>query len=182
MREARLRGDVGERAVAIVVEQIARRTRVARLRIEAAAVHEEDVEPAVVVVVEERGTAAHFLEDELLVGRTAGDVDGARESRRGGDVGEHDGLLRVQREVPGPRDRGGARASKCLQERAPRSAPGMDGPLSHVRFPLRDASSPARCSRVRASGTPRALSGCRPSGQAADRRQPGRSSTTMRGG
>ena len=76
MGQACLLRDVGKRAVAVVVKEIARRLTVADFRVEAAAVDEEDVEPAVVVVVEERDAAAHFLEQELLVGRTPRNVQG----------------------------------------------------------------------------------------------------------
>ena len=91
MRQARLPGDVGERAVAVVVEQITGRAAVAHFGVEAAAVDEEDVEPAVVVVVEERRAAAHLLEQELFVAGTAGDVTRAQQAGGGGHVRERYG-------------------------------------------------------------------------------------------
>ena len=88
MGQARLSRDVGEGAVAVVVKEIARRLAVADFGIEAAAVDEEDVEPAVFVVVEEGYAAAHFLEQELLVGRTPRNVQGLGQTSRCGHVRE----------------------------------------------------------------------------------------------
>jgi hypothetical protein len=90
MRQSCLRGDVGEGAVAVVVKQVTGRFAGARAGIERVGVHQEDVEPAVVVVIEEGRAAAHLLEQELLVFGAAGDVFRVEKTRGGGDVGEDD--------------------------------------------------------------------------------------------
>src|SRR5206468_11252050 len=72
-----------------------RRLSVADLRIEAAAVDQEDNGPAVVVVIEERRATAHFLKQKLLVIGAAGDVPGARQAGGSGDVHQHDGTRRL---------------------------------------------------------------------------------------
>ncbi len=88
VRQPGLRRDVGERAVAVVVKEVARGPVGADGRIEAGGVHQEDVEPAVAIVVEERGAAAHLLEQELLVGRAARDVLRLQQARGRRDVRE----------------------------------------------------------------------------------------------
>src|ERR1700760_318161 len=60
-------GDVGECAVVVVVIKVAGVGRaVARIGVKHAAINEEDVGPAVVIVVEDGDTAAGGLEDVLL--------------------------------------------------------------------------------------------------------------------
>ena len=100
MRQPRFGRNVGERAVAVVVEQVTGGMRIAHLRVEAGPVDQEDIQPAVVVVVEERRAAAHFLEDELLVVRTARDVEGPRQTGGRRDVGKHNRRLSVARKTP----------------------------------------------------------------------------------
>src|SRR5687768_6151751 len=88
MGQASLLRHVGKCPVAIVVKQVAARLRVAHCWIEAGAVDKEDVDPAVVVVIEERGAATHLLQQELLVLGTAGNVAGAEEPRSSRDISE----------------------------------------------------------------------------------------------
>ena len=88
MRQPGLARHVGEGAVAVVVEQVTGRLRRLHRRIEAGAVHQEDVQPAVVVVVEQRDTAAHLLEQELLVDGAAGTFTACDRPAGSGDVGE----------------------------------------------------------------------------------------------
>ena len=59
-----------------ITEEIAGGIAVPDLRVEAAPVDQEDVEPAVVVIVEEGHAATLLLQEELLVVRAAGDVQG----------------------------------------------------------------------------------------------------------
>src|SRR5262249_29762827 len=87
--QAGLCGDVGERSVAVVVKQVAGGVLASR-RLKGSAVHEENIEPAVVVVVEERGAAAHHLEEKGLLVGMAGYISRAQEAGFGGDVGEPD--------------------------------------------------------------------------------------------
>ena len=94
MADAGLRGDVLERAVAAVaVQPVPRLLRDRRIG-QRAAVDQEDVDPAVVVVVEEQPAGAHGL-DQVLVG--AGAVDVAEvHAGAAGDVGEpHVRRLRI---------------------------------------------------------------------------------------
>ena len=150
MGQARLLRDVGERAVAIVVEQVAGRLAIADLGIEAAAVDQEDVEPAVVVVVEERDAAAHLLEQELLVGRASRDVEGrARPAASVTSVKTTGRGRRVGGPPPGHGEaaigRGDERAADELQEPAARS--GAAGTATHAPAPA--AWRVLRCARAR---------------------------------
>src|SRR5262249_42320385 len=79
--DAGLRGDVGERAVAVVPIEMAHWCGVVRRR-QAGAVDEKDVRPAVVVVVEDRDAAAGRLEDVLLGALAADDGAGLETGRR----------------------------------------------------------------------------------------------------
>src|SRR5688572_23279219 len=88
MGQACLLRHVSKRPVPIVVKEVAARPRVAQFWIQAGAVDEEDVEPAVVVVIEKRGAAPHLLQQELLVLGTAGNVAGAEEPRSSRDISE----------------------------------------------------------------------------------------------
>ena len=123
MRQSGTCRDIGERAVAVVVKEIARRFTVLYLRIEAAAIHEEDIEPAVAVVVEERRTASHLLEQIPLVLSIAGDVDGLEEPGRRRDVREQHAIAAVLsqqwREIESGRRTGGGACSREPEEPAP---------------------------------------------------------------
>ena len=78
--------DIGERAVVIVVEQRGvRRLFLAVERVEGRAVDEVDIEPAVVVVVDQANAGAVGLDDEVLL-RGAHLVDPAGEPGLFGDV------------------------------------------------------------------------------------------------
>ena len=149
MGQACLLRDVGERAVAVVVEEIAGGAAVAHLGIEAAAVDQEDVEPAVVVVVEERRAAAHLLEQELLVAGTAGDVARAQQAGGGGDVRErHGGVVGVAAgSRPGAEAALPTRADELAPRLAARIAPAHFGSLGGAGAPRRFlSSSAASCS------------------------------------
>ncbi len=61
-----LLGYVGESPVAVVLEEVAGRFLARREAIQAPAIHQEDIEPAVVVVVEERRPAAGGFEQVLV--------------------------------------------------------------------------------------------------------------------
>ena len=73
MPDAGLRGDILERAVAAIPEQAVPRLPRDRRIGERPAVDQEDVDPAVVVVVEEQPARADRL-DQVLVGARAVDV------------------------------------------------------------------------------------------------------------
>ena len=89
-RKSGLRGDIGERAVAVVVVKVRRGCAVLGMSGEIGAIDEQDVGVAVVVVIDERATRAHcfwkplFAESSVIV-REA-------QSGLGGDVAEVDGL------------------------------------------------------------------------------------------
>ena len=89
--QAGLPGDIGEGAVAIVTEKIAGGFWRARLRLKRGAVHQEDIQPAVVVEIEEGHAAAHLLQQKPLAGRAAGNIAGPGEPGLHGDVGEVEG-------------------------------------------------------------------------------------------
>ncbi len=108
-RQAGLFGDVGKGAVAIVAKQIAGGMAIPQGWIEAGSVHQKNVEPAIVVVVEQRHAAAHLFEQELLVVRAAGNVPGVGQAGLGGDVGEDDGRRRFGRQ----QKRGSQRERQC---------------------------------------------------------------------
>ena len=93
--QAGLFGDIGEGAVTIVVKQITGGIAVPNRRIKAGSVHQKNIEPAVVVIVEQRHPATHLLEQKLLVGRAAGNVPGVPQPGLASDVGENDGRRRV---------------------------------------------------------------------------------------
>ncbi len=83
--------DVGERAVTIVVKQVAGGMAIRLSRRKACSIHQKNVEPAIVVVIEQGNTAAHFLQQELLVRHAAGNVLGAQQAGGSGYVGENNG-------------------------------------------------------------------------------------------
>ena len=131
--------DIGKRAVAIVVEEIAGGLAAGGGGIEGGTVDQEDIEPAVVIVVDEGDAAAHLFDQILLVLRRAGNVAGVAEARGGGDIGEL---------------RGGCSAGDQPGGRC-REMPGAaHGALDSLRLPSRDrpsgtrgASAPARWTR-----------------------------------
>ncbi len=86
VREAGLFCDIGERAVAIVVVEMAGR-RFSGGSIEACAVDDEDVRPAVVVVVEDGDARSRGFNDVFL-GVHAAENHGVGETCFFGDVGE----------------------------------------------------------------------------------------------
>ena len=147
MREARLLGDVGERAVAVVVEEVAPGPAVADSGVEARAVHEEDVEPAVVVVVEERGAASHLLQDELLVVRAAGDVRGVQEAGGGGDVREDDRTRDLGEERPRPAPPWQESRPHGPSHRPQEAATGGPAGVAPPHAPPLGAAAFLRCSR-----------------------------------
>ena len=87
--EPSLQGDVGEGAVAIVLEQVVEGLFARRKAFEPPAVDQEDVEPAVVVVVVEGDAAAGGLEQIFVLVLAAEDRLGV-ESGFVGDVDEGD--------------------------------------------------------------------------------------------
>ena len=76
MRQACILGHVGERTVPIVVKQVACRLPPLREALKGGSIHQEDVEPPVMVVIEECDAAPHFLDEIVLFGRTSKYVDG----------------------------------------------------------------------------------------------------------
>ncbi len=163
--QAGLGRPVAERAVAVVVEQIAGRPARACLLVEAASVHQEDVQPAIVVVIEQRHAAAHLLEQELLVVGTARDVQRMRKAGGRRDVREHHAACFSSSDAPVPGRRAddskrwqGCRrraASQHLQEPtagcavADATTHAGDPPVGQKPRQQRAASCRARCSRDR---------------------------------
>ena len=85
--EAGFFGDVCKRAVAVVFVEAIRCVRGDRRGVEAAAVENENVEPAVVIVIEECNAAAGGFED--IVGAvSAAEDDGMGEAGLRGDISE----------------------------------------------------------------------------------------------
>src|SRR5271157_5023380 len=64
--QARFRGDIGERAVMIVAVEMVRRPLTGFRRFQGCAVHDEDIEPAIIVVVEDGDARACGLNNVLL--------------------------------------------------------------------------------------------------------------------
>src|SRR5262245_60633134 len=185
MSQARLLRHVGKGPVAVVPKQIACRLEIADLGIEAAAVDEEDIEPAVVVVIEERDATAHFLEQELLVGPIPRDVEGSAEASRCCHVLELDqASTAVLRDNQTGRTktrlgRGDERGSEKLEEAATRldaRRHAIFAPAQEACSSRRDASSPVRPTPARGACTPRARYGSLRSGPIADTPRPVRSS------
>src|SRR5437899_3150789 len=67
MRQTRLASDVGKGAVAIVAEEIAGGLGACGGRGGTGAIHQEDIRPAVVIVVDDRYATTHLFEQKLLV-------------------------------------------------------------------------------------------------------------------
>ncbi len=93
--QTRLLGDVPESTVTIVVKQITGGIAIPNSRVKAGSVHQKNIEPAIVVVVEERHPATHLLEQKLFVCRAAGNVSSVPQSSLASNVGENDGRRRV---------------------------------------------------------------------------------------
>src|SRR5260221_1558026 len=66
MLQARLRGDVGKRAVTIVLEQMGGRSLPGGKTFQARTIHQENVEPAVTVVIVESHAAAGRLQQIFI--------------------------------------------------------------------------------------------------------------------
>ena len=90
MRESSLPGDVGEGAVAVVAEQIARRLCRSLGALKVRAIHQEDVQPAIVVVIEQGDAGTHFFHQKSFVRWRAGDIPSPAESGFESDVGKVD--------------------------------------------------------------------------------------------
>ncbi len=117
--ETRARGDVGERAVAVVAEQLGCRSHPV-MSGPVHAVDQQDVLPPVAVVVEERAPGAHRLGQQLAAVRAA--VVREAKATRGGDVHEPQsrvGLRRQPREHVARRPRAGGRRACDAQHIAP---------------------------------------------------------------
>src|SRR6516165_8054623 len=67
MQQPRFRGYVGERSVAIVLEQTVRGRLIRRKSLETRSVHQENIEPAIVVVVVERHTTPGRLQQIFVL-------------------------------------------------------------------------------------------------------------------
>ena len=83
--EARLRRDIGERAVVIVVVQMIRRSVLGGTLVERGAIHNENVGPAVVVVIKNCDPGTGSLDNVLLRIHAAEDI-GHRETSFFGNV------------------------------------------------------------------------------------------------
>ena len=88
MRQAGFASDVRECAVTIVMEQVASRGSATSRSLERGAVDDENVRPAIVVVVEEGDAPTHHFQQEPLVGSVAELIDGLIQSGLRGDVYE----------------------------------------------------------------------------------------------
>ncbi len=125
VRHAGLRGDVGEGAVAIVLEQMRGGFLSGREAFQTRAVHQENIQPAVVVVVVESDAAAGGLQQIFVLVLAAVDGFGV-ESGFAGDVDEAQSqagcrVLRVRRRPEKMRATGGepAREHSPGKARAP---------------------------------------------------------------
>ena len=103
-RQAGARGDIGERAVAVVAVE-PHGGALAAVIGPVHAVDQQNIEPAIAIVVEERAAGAHGLRQALGAERAA--VVMELNAGRGGDVGE-------------AKVRAGARAARARQRTAPR--------------------------------------------------------------
>ena len=133
--EPGLQGDVGEGAVAIVLEQVRVRLLAFGEAFQPPAVHQEDVEPAVVVVVVEGDAAAGGLEQILVLVLAAEDGLGV-EAGFASDVGEGDANVGL-----GLRRGRGQRLCRLAEQRDERararrrrSAPARNGRASAEMF------------------------------------------------
>ena len=171
-------GDVGEGAVAIVLEQVRVRFFAFGEAFQPPAVHQKDVEPAVVVVVVEGDAAAGGLEQVLVLVLAAEDGLGV-ETSFAGDVGEGDADIgaRILREPAVAVGLTGRRAAGPAKARRRKSAPARNGkatarmfgvtvtkgirllaPVLGVRLIVRQRSDFASRGRpVRPAGGPRPL-------------------------
>ena len=108
--DAGLVGDVGERAVAVVLVERVLERRLRLVEVAGAAVDHEDVDPAVVVVVEERDARPHRLR-QVAVRRHRVVVDPGDAARARGDLLEE----RRRREQPRPGTATGPRRPTARQ-------------------------------------------------------------------
>ncbi len=72
--QARFRGDIGERAIVIVVVEMIRRAVAGFRRFQGCTVDDEDVRPAIIVVIEDGDACSGCLDDVLLAVETAEDL------------------------------------------------------------------------------------------------------------
>jgi hypothetical protein len=79
MGEPRVCGHVSKRAVSVVTEKKARGSLPGV--IERATVYQKNVEPAVVIVIEESDAATHFFEKKLFVIGSTANIEGATQAR-----------------------------------------------------------------------------------------------------
>ena len=109
--------DISERAVAVVVKQITDGSLILLRLLEAGSIHQKNVEPAIVVIIEQRHAATHLLQEVLLVGSAATNVLGTQQAGTGGYVGENDGKMRVNRvDAPNHGQHRHAGSAQHLQE------------------------------------------------------------------
>ena len=88
VRQAGFAGDIRECAVPVVVEQVASRGSATSCSLERGAVDDENVRPAIVVVVEEGDAPTHHLQQEPLIDSVAELIDGLVHSSLRADVYE----------------------------------------------------------------------------------------------
>ena len=86
MRDSGLRADVGESSVMIVVVELAGMALARAYIVERGTVDQEDVHPAVVVVIKDRHAAAHGFHDVELFRASTGEVE--IDAGGAGDVGK----------------------------------------------------------------------------------------------
>jgi hypothetical protein len=89
MRQTCFLGDIGEGAVTVVVKQIAGRVLIPLRWLQARSVYKENIEPAVIVVVEQRYPTAHLFQQELFVGYVSRSVFGMQKAGSCGYIREH---------------------------------------------------------------------------------------------
>ena len=89
MSQACFLRDIGERSVLIVVKEVTRGIVTSFSRRKACSVYEKNIEPAIVVVIEQGHAAAHFLQEELLVRDSATNVFCAEQTSFRGYVSEN---------------------------------------------------------------------------------------------
>src|SRR4029079_8409445 len=83
-------------------------------QIECGTVHQEDVEPAVIIVVDEGDSAAHLLDQIFLVLDRARNVASVPEARLRGNIGELRGVCGASDQSGGKAEKHPARHRACL--------------------------------------------------------------------